>query len=93
LVRLPLSLLLLSKTVGLTLPLPLLGRADDVEAIETPVHETADIEAAIDQISRQPNGGLIFPSDTFARIRSEGIVKLAHDLCTSARGVPHENKI
>lgn len=48
-----------------------------VEAIETPVHETADIEAAIDQFSRQPNGGLIFPSDSFTGIRSEGIVKLA----------------
>jgi putative ABC transport system substrate-binding protein len=48
-----------------------------VEAIETPVRETADIEAAIDQFSRQPNGGLIFPSDTFTGMRSEGIVKLA----------------
>jgi hypothetical protein len=42
-----------------------------------PRRRGADIEAAIDQISRQPNGGLIFPSDTFTGIRSEGIIKLA----------------
>jgi putative ABC transport system substrate-binding protein len=48
-----------------------------VEAIATPVHETADIEAAMDRFSRQPNGGLIFPTDSFTVMRSEGIVKLA----------------
>jgi putative ABC transport system substrate-binding protein len=48
-----------------------------VEAIATPVHETADIEAVIDRFSRQPNGGLIFPSDSFTLMRNEAIVELA----------------
>jgi putative ABC transport system substrate-binding protein len=48
-----------------------------VEAIATPVHETADIEAAMDRFSRQPNGGLIFPTDSFTVMRSEGITELA----------------
>jgi len=42
-----------------------------------PVHETADIEAAIDRFSRQPNGGLIFPTDSFTVMRSEVISELA----------------
>jgi len=48
-----------------------------VEAIATPVRETADIEAAMDRFSRQPNGGLIFPSDSFTLMRSEVINELA----------------
>jgi putative ABC transport system substrate-binding protein len=48
-----------------------------VEAIATPIHETADIEAVINRFSRQPNGGLIFPSDSFTVMRSEGITKQA----------------
>jgi putative ABC transport system substrate-binding protein len=41
-----------------------------------PVRSTADIEAAIEGFSRQATGGLIFPTDSFTRLRSELIVDL-----------------
>jgi putative ABC transport system substrate-binding protein len=42
-----------------------------------PVDTTAEIEAAIFDLSRQPNGGVIFPTDSFATLHSELIIGLA----------------
>jgi putative ABC transport system substrate-binding protein len=47
-----------------------------VRAIAVPVRATADIEPAITSFAREPNGGLILPTDTFTR-RQELIVELA----------------
>jgi putative ABC transport system substrate-binding protein len=42
-----------------------------------PVHATGDIEAALTSFSRQPNGGLILPTDTFTLLRAQLIAELA----------------
>jgi putative tryptophan/tyrosine transport system substrate-binding protein len=44
---------------------PILG----VQVSTLPLHATSDIAAAIEDFSRQPNGGLILPTDTFTRLR------------------------
>ena len=48
-----------------------------VQAVATPVRSTADIESALQEFARQPNGGLILPTDTFTRLRSKLIAALA----------------
>jgi putative tryptophan/tyrosine transport system substrate-binding protein len=48
-----------------------------VQAIAAPVRATTEIEAALQDFSRQPNGGLILPTDTFTRMRSKLIAELA----------------
>jgi putative tryptophan/tyrosine transport system substrate-binding protein len=48
-----------------------------VQAIATPVRTTTEIEAALQNFSREPNGGLILPTDTFTRMRSKLIAELA----------------
>jgi putative tryptophan/tyrosine transport system substrate-binding protein len=48
-----------------------------VQAIATPVRTTPEIEAALQNFSREPNGGLILPTDTFTRLRSKLIAELA----------------
>jgi putative ABC transport system substrate-binding protein len=48
-----------------------------VQATAVPVRTTADIEPAFESFSRQPNGGLILPTDTFTRMRQELIGELA----------------
>jgi putative ABC transport system substrate-binding protein len=48
-----------------------------VQPIATPVRTTTDIEAALQNFSREPNGGLILPTDTFTRLRSKLIAELA----------------
>jgi len=48
-----------------------------VQAVAVPVRSTGDIEAAIESFARDPNGGLILPSDTFTRLRQKLIVDLA----------------
>jgi putative ABC transport system substrate-binding protein len=48
-----------------------------VQAIFLPVHATADIEPALASFARQPNGGLILPTDTFTRLRQKLITDLA----------------
>jgi putative tryptophan/tyrosine transport system substrate-binding protein len=53
--------------------LPSLG----VQAIAVPVRTTADIESAIQSFARQPNGGLILPTDAFIRLRGKLIADLA----------------
>jgi len=53
--------------------LPSLG----VQAIAVPVRTTADVESAIQSFARQPNGGLILPTDAFIRLRGKLIADLA----------------
>ena len=48
-----------------------------VEVVAPPVHITADIEAVINNFSRQPNGALIFPPDQFIHVHRELIVEMA----------------
>jgi putative ABC transport system substrate-binding protein len=48
-----------------------------VTATAAPVRSTADIEPAFESISRQPNSGLILPTDTFTRMRQGLIAELA----------------
>ena len=48
-----------------------------VQTIATPVRTTTEIEAALQNFSREPNGGLILPTDTFTRLRSKLIAELA----------------
>ncbi len=47
-----------------------------VQAIAAPVRATTDIESALQDFARQPNGGLILPTDTFTRLRSKLIAEL-----------------
>jgi ABC-type uncharacterized transport system substrate-binding protein len=46
-------------------------------AIVLPVRSTADIEPAFEGFAREPNGGLILPTDTFTRLHQALIVDLA----------------
>jgi putative ABC transport system substrate-binding protein len=48
-----------------------------VQAIAAPVRSTGEIESALQDFARQPNGGLILPTDTFTRLRSKLIAELA----------------
>jgi putative ABC transport system substrate-binding protein len=48
-----------------------------IEVMPRPVQDAADIETAIDEFSRVPNGGLIVPSDTFTQMRRGLVVELA----------------
>jgi putative ABC transport system substrate-binding protein len=48
-----------------------------VEVASLPVHITADIEAVIDNFSRQPNGALIFPPDQFIAVHRNLVLELA----------------
>jgi putative ABC transport system substrate-binding protein len=48
-----------------------------VQAIPTPVRATAEIESALATFARQPNGGLILPTDTFIRLNHMLIADLA----------------
>ena len=48
-----------------------------VQAVAVPVRATADIEPALESFARQPNGGLILPTDTFTNLRQQLIVDLA----------------
>jgi putative tryptophan/tyrosine transport system substrate-binding protein len=48
-----------------------------VKVAAAPVHSIAEIEPAIENFSRQPNGGLIFPGDSFANVHRKLIVEIA----------------
>jgi putative ABC transport system substrate-binding protein len=48
-----------------------------VQAIAIPLRATADIEPAVASFARQPNGGLILPTDSFIRLRQKPIANLA----------------
>jgi putative ABC transport system substrate-binding protein len=52
---------------------PLLG----VRSVTIPVRATADIEPALMSFAREPNGGLILPTDTFTSLRSQLLTELA----------------
>jgi putative ABC transport system substrate-binding protein len=47
-----------------------------VEVIVLPVRATADIEPALDSFAREPNGGLILPTDSFTQLRQKMIADL-----------------
>jgi putative tryptophan/tyrosine transport system substrate-binding protein len=53
------------------------ARSLGVEATAAEVQKTGDIEPAIASLARQPNGGLILPTDTFTDLRNPLIVELA----------------
>ena len=53
------------------------GASLGVEAIPAPVRATTDIEPAIANFARQPNGGLILPTDSFTRLRQRLIADIA----------------
>jgi putative ABC transport system substrate-binding protein len=46
-----------------------------VEVVAAPVHNTVDIEPAIENVSRQKNSGLIVPTDTFLRVHRQLLVE------------------
>jgi ABC-type uncharacterized transport system substrate-binding protein len=48
-----------------------------IEAIVTPIRETAEIEAAMARLSGDPGGGIIVPPDAFMAARHKMIVDLA----------------
>jgi putative ABC transport system substrate-binding protein len=48
-----------------------------LEAAAAPVHSPADIERAIGTVSRRPNGGLIFPPDSFLTLHRQLVVESA----------------
>ena len=58
-------------------PIESAARSLAVEATVAPVHAVADIERAIETVSRRPNGGLIFPTDTFLTTHRQLIVEWA----------------
>jgi putative ABC transport system substrate-binding protein len=47
----------------------------DVKVTATPIHSSSEIEPAIESFSRQPNGGLIFPTDTFTFVHRKLIIE------------------
>jgi putative ABC transport system substrate-binding protein len=49
----------------------------NLETVVLPVRATADIEPALTSFGRQPNGGLILPTDTFIQLRAQLIAELA----------------
>jgi putative ABC transport system substrate-binding protein len=53
------------------------ARALAVQPIVSPVHNDADIEAAIAALAREPGGGLVVMSDPFTRVHREPIIALA----------------
>jgi putative ABC transport system substrate-binding protein len=60
-----------------------------VQAVVVPVRSIADIEPAFESFSRQPNGGVILPTDTFIRLRLKLIAELAtHHRLPAISGYP-----
>ena len=49
-----------------------------VEVQAVPIYNEADLDTAIAGIASQPNGGLIFPTDSFTVIRAPRIVELCN---------------
>jgi putative ABC transport system substrate-binding protein len=48
-----------------------------VEVAATRIHDTAGLERAIEEASRRPNGGIIFPTDTFLQVHRAMSIELA----------------
>jgi putative tryptophan/tyrosine transport system substrate-binding protein len=53
------------------------GPSFNIQVNSKAVHTDADIEAAITDTARQPNSGLIFPTDSFTQSRGDKITDLA----------------
>jgi putative tryptophan/tyrosine transport system substrate-binding protein len=51
------------------------GPSLGIEVMAAPVRSTTEIEPTIERLSREPNVGLIFPTDTFTRLRAKLIVE------------------
>jgi putative tryptophan/tyrosine transport system substrate-binding protein len=51
------------------------ARSLGVEVMTAPVHSTAEVEATLARLSREPNIGLIFPTGVFTRLRAKLIVE------------------
>jgi ABC-type uncharacterized transport system substrate-binding protein len=51
------------------------ARSLGVEVMTAPVHSTAEVEAMLARLSREPNIGLIFPNNAFTRLRVKLIVE------------------
>jgi putative ABC transport system substrate-binding protein len=49
----------------------------DLQVIAAPVHDEAEIEKAVEALGREPNGGLLLPTDSFTSVHDEFIIKLA----------------
>jgi putative ABC transport system substrate-binding protein len=47
-----------------------------VEAAATPVHNAGELERAIENLSRQPNSGLVLPTDAFMTVHQDLIIAL-----------------
>jgi putative ABC transport system substrate-binding protein len=48
-----------------------------VRAIAVPVRSTAEVEPALERFASEPNGGLLLPTDTFTRLRTDLILGIA----------------
>jgi putative ABC transport system substrate-binding protein len=48
-----------------------------VQVIAAPTHDEAEIEQAIATLDREPNGGLLIPTDTFTALHMDRIIDLA----------------
>jgi putative ABC transport system substrate-binding protein len=48
-----------------------------VQIVNVPVRATTDIEPALESFTREPNGGLMLPTDTFIALRQKLIADLA----------------
>jgi putative tryptophan/tyrosine transport system substrate-binding protein len=53
------------------------AKAFSLELVDTPVASPADIEGAIAELGREPNGGLVLPPDPFTNVHRKRIVELA----------------
>jgi putative ABC transport system substrate-binding protein len=53
------------------------AQALGMRAIAVPVRATADIEPALERFASEPNGGLLLPTDTFTRLRTDLILGVA----------------
>jgi putative ABC transport system substrate-binding protein len=48
-----------------------------VDVTSTPIHEVADYERAMENVSRQPNSGIVFPTDSFTTANRNVVVTAA----------------
>jgi putative ABC transport system substrate-binding protein len=53
------------------------GAASGMQAIAVPVRTTPEIESALESFARQPNGGLILPTDAFTRLHQKLVTDAA----------------
>jgi putative tryptophan/tyrosine transport system substrate-binding protein len=53
------------------------AQALGVQAIAVPVRSTAEVEPALERFASEPNGGLLLPTDTFTRLRTDLILGVA----------------